>query len=133
MRKSQIPCPQESAEQTWIFRWAAVMSASHPELKLLFHIPNGGSRNKIEAAKLKAQGVKPGVPDICLPVPNDEYHGLYIELKRRDGGHVSENQKAWLSALKACGYKAEICKGADEAVSMIEDYLNIRKRGQQNE
>ena len=107
MRKSQIPCPQESAEQTWIFRWAAVMSASHPELKLLFHIPNGGSRNKIEAAKLKAQGVKPGVPDICLPVP-------------------------WLSALKACGYKAEICKGADEAVSMIEDYLNIRKRGQQN-
>lgn len=130
MKKEIVPT--EAQEQKMLFEWVFYQSYKYPELKLCHHIPNGGSRNKIEAAKLKAQGVKPGVPDICLPVPNGEYHGLYIELKRRDGGHVSENQKAWLSALKACGYKAEICKGADEAVSMIEDYLNIRKRGQQN-
>lgn len=130
MKKDQIPCPHESVEQTWLFRWAQVMSLTHPELKLLHHIPNGGSRNKIEAAKLKAQGVRAGVPDICLPVPSGEYHGLYIELKKRDGGHVSDSQKEWLSALKGLGYRAEVCKGFDEAVAVIEEYLNIKERGQ---
>lgn len=47
----------------------------------LFHIPNGGSRNIIEATKLKKMGVKAGVPDLQLIVPNGEVHGLWIELK----------------------------------------------------
>ena len=49
----------------------------------VFHIPNGGYRNKAEAAHLKAQGVRPGVPDLCVPVARHGYHGLYIEMKRR--------------------------------------------------
>lgn len=127
MKKDQMPVPEESVEQTWLFRWATMMSQAHPELRTMFHVPNGGSRNKIEAAKFKAQGVKPGVPDVVLPVPSDGYHGLFIEMKRRSGGRVSEDQAAWIEILRKYGYKAEVCKGFDEAVKLVEEYLHIKE------
>lgn len=78
---SYTPYIHESVEQTNLFRWAAYEQGKYPELKLMYHIPNGGSRNRLEAANLKKQGVKSGVPDICLPVARGAYHGLYIEMK----------------------------------------------------
>lgn len=60
--------PTESEEQVTLFSWARMKEEKYPELRLLYHIPNGGSRNQIEAKHLKAQGVKSGVPDLCLPV-----------------------------------------------------------------
>ena len=71
----------EHDEQSAIFEWAALMQGAYPELGLLFAIPNGGKRDKATAGKLKAEGVKAGVPDMCLPVSNGKYHGLFIELK----------------------------------------------------
>ena len=115
----------EAQEQAALFRWAAYSRAKYPELDLLFHIPNGGSRNTIEARHLKEQGVKPGVPDICLPVPSGRYTALYIELKRRKKGRVSEAQHGWLMALNRVGCKAVVCRGWEEAKREIEDYLRI--------
>lgn len=92
-----LPVPTEAQEQVTLFSWAAVQAI--PELALLYHIPNGGSRHKAEAARLRAEGVRAGVPDLCLPVPRGGFHGLYIELKRLRGGRLSEQQRAWLDAL----------------------------------
>ena len=125
--KKTINCPTEEQEQAAIFQWAALMQGQYPELRLLHHIPNGGQRNKATAARLKAQGVKPGVPDIFLPVSRRGYHGLYIELKRKKGGQLSEHQKEWLDALFKEGYLAVRCDGADEAIGIIADYLKIRR------
>ena len=61
--------PSEAQEQKALFRWAELAKGGHPELGLMYATPNGGSRNPIEARHLKEQGVKPGVPDIFLPVP----------------------------------------------------------------
>lgn len=83
---SAISVPTESVEQQCLFRWAAFQSGKYPELKLLYHVPNGGSRKKSEAGRFKAEGVKAGVPDLCLPVARGGYHGLYIELKRLKQG-----------------------------------------------
>lgn len=95
-----------------------------PELRLLHAIPNGGYRNKITAAKLKAEGVKPGVPDICLPVARGRYHGLYIELKTRQG-KISTKQQTWLADLKGQGFKALLCRGWTTARQAIETYLTL--------
>ena len=114
----------EAIEQAKLFQWAALMSGVCPQLKLLYHIPNGGSRNAIEAANLKKQGVKAGVPDICLPVPNKGYHGLYIELKYGKN-KPSENQKQWIKALDKQGYRAVVCYGCVEAQKEICSYLGI--------
>lgn len=118
--------PTEAQEQEALFRWAQYSRAKYPELDMLFHIPNGGSRNPVEAAHLKAQGVKPGVPDICLPVPSGRFTALYIELKRRQNGRVSDAQRGWIAALNRVGCQAVVCKGWDEAREVIEQYLGGR-------
>lgn len=118
-----MKAPLESQEQRALFQMCAALSGKYPQLGMLFHIPNGGSRNAAEAANLKRQGVKPGVPDLFLAVPAGEYHGLFIELKRRKGGRVSEHQRAWLGALGRQGYKAVIANGAKEALDVIVEYI----------
>lgn len=119
-----LSIPTEADEQTALFRWARFQSGKYPELKLLYHIPNGGSRNKIEATHLQAQGVKAGVPDLCLPVARGKSHGLYIELKRQRGGRISEEQVCWIENLIKQGYSAAICRGWEEAVRTIIEYLH---------
>ena len=121
--------PQESEEQQALIRWADYMAATvRPELRLLYHIPNGGTRGKAEAGRFRAEGVRAGVPDLCLPVARGEYHGLYIELKRTKGGKISEKQKEWLDALEKEGCCAAVCHGWDEAREKIETYLDGGKQ-----
>jgi len=98
-------------------------SATLPGLDMLFHVPNGGARNKITAAQLKAEGVKKGVPDLFLMAPRGGYHGLAIELKRKGGGRVSPEQKDWIERLNAQGYRATVCFGWNDARQTIEAYL----------
>lgn len=115
--------PTEAQEQTTLFQWAGMMAGKWPELRLLHAIPNGGSRNPIEARHLKEQGVKPGIPDVFLPVARGGYHGLYIEMKRRKGGRVSVEQKKMILALRDQGFRAEVCEGWEAARDTICEYL----------
>lgn len=117
--------PTEAQEQTALFQWASMMEGRIPELRLMHHIANGGTRNRVEAVHLKQQGVKPGIPDIFLPCARGTHHGLYIEMKRRKGGRVSVEQKKMLLALQAQGYKAEVCRGWEEAKVTICEYLRL--------
>ena len=111
--------PTEHQEQVMLFQWADW--ALRPNL--LYAIPNGGKRDIRTAAMLKAEGVKPGVPDIFLPVPRGGKHGLYIELKRRRGGTVSREQEAWMRALAEQGYMCALCHGAEAAKNEILAYM----------
>ena len=113
----------EHQEQTALFTWARVMQGLYPELALMYAIPNAAKRSKSLSAMMKAEGLKSGVPDICLPCARREYHGLYIELKRTKGGKVSPQQKEWLTALNKEGYMAVVCEGFEEAKAVIEKYL----------
>lgn len=120
--------PTEAQEQEALFRWAAYAAGRWPQLRLLYHVPNGGSRHPAEAAHMKAQGVKPGVPDICLPVPVGRFAALYIELKRKRGGRVSEEQRGWIEALNRAGNRAVVCRGWDEAREEIVRYLGFKEQ-----
>lgn len=90
MARQKRRIPLESEEQSALFQWARLMEGRCPELRLMYHIPNGGLRNKPVAVRLTAQGVRRGVPDICLPVARHGFHSLYIELKRPKGGEGSD-------------------------------------------
>lgn len=101
----------------------------HPELRWFFHVPNGGARSKAAAGKLKAAGVRPGVPDYLLPVAVrgvDFWRGLAIELKRTKGGAASSEQSDWLAHLDDEGWRVAICKGHAHAWREICEYLGIR-------
>jgi hypothetical protein len=112
----------EHQEQSALIQWAQMHEARYPELRLLFAIPNGSSRDKVTGAMLKREGVKAGVPDLCLPVARQPYHGLFIELKFGKN-RPAEKQAAWLDALTQQGYLAVACWGWCEAKDVIEEYL----------
>jgi len=117
--------PTEDQEQMTVMSWAHRTKFKDGRLSdYLFHIPNGGSRNIIEATKLKKMGVKAGVPDLQLIVPNGEVHGLWIELKAQKG-KLQPSQQIMIQRLEAQGYMCKVCFGADEAISEIKKYLML--------
>lgn len=118
--------PSESDEQKLLFAWAEYAEVLYPELELLHHIVNEGRRSLRMGAELKKQGMKAGVPDICLPVARGRYHALYIEMKRVKGGTVSDAQKWWIGKLNQQGNLAVICHGFDEAKDVILRYLKAK-------
>lgn len=121
MVKKMNESPTEAQEQikfaVWLAKQGIRFSAS----------ANGGSRNYLEAVKLKRMGVSSGFPDIEIPLPIEPYHGLYIELKRVNGGKVSEVQLDWLNYLRSQGYYAEVAKGFEEAKAIVLHYLSLKK------
>lgn len=115
----------EAQEQATLIKWSLAVRQTYPELRLLYHIPNGGKRDAIEATNLKRAGVKRGVPDLHLPVPRGQYHGLYVELKTATGRTTLE-QDWWIRELLDQGYFCEVCHGWDSARRVIEWYLRLK-------
>jgi len=127
----------EASHQTALFAWAALNAKRWPELKWLHHIPNGGSRGDsaqsraIRGGQLKAQGVRVGVADVFLPVRRGSWSGLYIEMKKpserpkREGskGGLSDEQIEFGVFVKSQGYGWCCCYSWEEAVKIIEQYL----------
>lgn len=113
----------EDFEQELVMRWAAGAIEQWPELAFLYHPANGEKRGKLTAAKLKRMGVKPGVPDLILPLPRGGYVGLAVEMKRTDGGRVSPEQRAWHAALAEFGHCVAVAAGHEQAIAVIRDYL----------
>jgi hypothetical protein len=121
------PAPTEHEEQVALFAWAAAQEEFFPELALLFAIPNGGYRPMATAAMLRAEGVKAGVPDCCLPVARGRFHSLWIEMKRKPN-KPTETQELWIARLRAAGCMAVVCYSADEAIRVIGHYLFLDER-----
>lgn len=125
--------PTESQEQQTVIKWADMQPLKEFGGKIgrfLFAIPNGGKRLQREAVRLRAEGVRAGVPDLYFAYPSNGYHGLFIEMKRakKSLSHVSDEQIEWQERLNAAGYLAVVCYGADEAIKTITDYLNGSKK-----
>lgn len=100
---------------TWMTKHGILFAAS----------ANGGSRNWLEALKLKRMGVSSGFPDLFIPIPTKDWHGFFIEMKREKGGVVSDQQKYWLNELTKKGYLAIVCRGFNEAKQKVMEYLEI--------
>lgn len=72
----------------------------------------------------KAEGWRPGVPDYIIVTKTDI---LFIEMKRRKGGRVNENQKRWIDAIATAGGNIFVCNGFDEAQKVIDSFIKKRK------
>lgn len=107
----------EDEDQIVVVDWLDYMGL------LYYAVPNGGKRPIQTAARLKRTGLRAGVPDLVICEPTRSYAGLYIEMKRKSGGLISVKQKWWIEQLNLKGYRAIVCKGADEATDEIKKYL----------
>lgn len=95
-------------------------SVQQHEYGFLFAIPNGQYRQ----GQRMEPGLRRGVPDLCLPVPSGQFHGLFIELKCGDNKPVRE-QLEWLRRLRLLGYRCEVVwDNLSDVMHIIEDYLN---------
>lgn len=88
----------EHAEQVQLIKWAELNRQKWPMLQALFAIANGGHRHITVAMQMKAEGVKPGVPDLMH----------------------------WRDMLQGYGYCVQVCKGWEEAKDAITNYLTTQ-------
>ena len=111
--------------------------AQYPKLEpLLFAVPNGGFRNKATAGKMKAEGVRAGVSDLLLLVPNKIFHGLCLETKilrefydgngkfQRKKSYQEPEQKEWQAAVEQQGYMYVVYRTLDEFMHIVDNYLS---------
>jgi len=77
-------------------------------------IPNGGIRGAAAGARLKAEGVSPGVPDLYIPAWK-----LWIEMKRQRDYTVAKEQRDWIDYLQKIGDCAIVCRGFAEARTLV--------------
>ena len=109
--------------QVAFFEWLDMMGKTEiPECALAFAIPNGGHRHISVAKKLKAEGVRAGVPDIMIPSPKNGFNGLFIEMKSPKG-HLEPHQSDWLKQLNKQGYFTYCCWTLDEAIELVRYYF----------
>lgn len=128
MGRCMINIPLEDDEIKYFHQWLELKKIPHS------HIPNevGGSSQavKMRAIKMKRLGTSKGFPDLIVLVPIkgvtghvDTYQMLAIEMKRKKGSTVSPEQKQWIKMLELAGIPSRICRGADEAIEFVKEYM----------
>jgi hypothetical protein len=113
----------EHDEQTQLFQIIALYEERYPVLRWIFAIPNGGKRHPATAVRMKAEGVRRGIPDICIPYPVDEWSGCYVEMKFGKG-RLTKEQQEFIEAFQNT-HKIYVCYSAIEAAHAIGEYLGI--------
>lgn len=112
----------EGSQQQALFCWIARMKRIFPQLECVFAVPNGGLRNKREAANLVSQGLRAGVPDVFAAFPSRNCHGLFIEMKVGKNKE-SDNQIDWAMRLRQQGYHVLTCRSYEQARDALLWYI----------
>lgn len=137
--------PTEHDDQAAVIEWFDHYGPAHGiNPKLLMASPNAAKRSYGLAARMKAEGMRAGQPDLFLAHPKLSkfkveptgwyptlFHGLFIELKRKGwtppkSGKALEHwerQLEYAQLLRKAGYNALVCIGADEAMQAIKGYV----------
>ena len=119
----------EAIEQAKVVAWARANENNYPYLWLLHCSLNGLKRTKNAQGKAKQQGMLSGVPDLFLPVKNNYFVGLYIEMKSAKG-RVSVEQSRYLKCAAENGYSVVVCYSAVDAINTIKSYLEQQNNKQ---
>lgn len=116
----------EEREQARFIKWTHKPSvrAIAPALRWMFHCPNGGKRDAITGGQMRALGVKPGVPDLLMPIAHGPYAGLAIEMKSSTGTATTE-QRDWMAELVENNWSVSLCRSADEARAVVMTYFQL--------
>lgn len=115
----------ESNEQIAAMDW---LRLQHPKIaEYTLHIGNERKASYFAGFIMKKMGVLKGASDLFMAWPNGGFHGLFIEVKSLKG-RPSPEQKAFIQRMKEVGYRAEICYGAEEVISTMEDYIKMESQ-----
>ncbi len=140
---------QEHNEQTGFFQWTELHEKYHPGLSRFFAVPNGGERVakvdakgrrfSLEGKRLKAAGLRPGIPDVFNLTQGEgteneqpyEYRGLIFEFKS-DTGRLSPEQKDWCEYFREQGFRVEVPRSWVEAALITIEYFGLPEELKKN-
>lgn len=96
--------------------------------KSIHHIPNEGKRESWYTKTLICIGLLPGTLDYFIQRPTLKWHGLYIDMKRKDqrGKKTNLYQDEFIKNAINDGYYACYAYGCDDAIKIYTDYINNR-------
>lgn len=106
----------EAAEQEAVIQWCDLNRIP------IVHIANEGKRSVVYGAALKRAGMRPGFPDLFIPIAANGYHGLFIEMKYGKN-KPTQNQTIWLQILKDAGYATCVRYDSYAAINTIKNYI----------
>lgn len=122
--------PTEHELQKALIQWWDKQCAVYLLPKFsLFAVPNGSvlAGDEIGRARsmnrMKSEGFRNGVPDLILAVARKNFHGLYIEMKSKEG-RASAEQKEFQAYLLRAGYCVEMPRSTELAIETIKSYLS---------
>lgn len=110
--------PTEAQEQAVLVDYLKLLGLAFA------HVPNGERRDAVTGARLKRLGTSAGMPDLLVfssPPKRPDARGVALELKRRSGGKVTPEQRAWHARLEACGWVVRVVRGFDEARALLDE------------
>ena len=116
--------PTENEIQAAFFRWVDLTANRHPSLRLVYAVPNGSHKSPAARGLFQRTGLRPGVPDIHVPIPMGRHCGLWLEMKAKRG-QLSEAQKGWIERLELVGHRVEVVRSWTDAANAVIDYLKI--------
>ena len=118
------PRHQESTLQKTCVAW---FRAQYPDHALmLFAVPNGGGRSRIEGAVMKGEGVTAGVADLILLEARGGWGSLCIEMKTRDKGSKQRpSQKAWQEAAERAGNRYVVVRSFEAFRALVSEYMAL--------
>jgi hypothetical protein len=118
--ESQIQCESvEAVHQLFRVKWRRYLL---PNGKApLYAVPNEGKRSGRNGARMKAQGLSAGVPDLVLAVPRGQYGGMYIEMKTKSG-KLTDSQRMWCEYLYTF-YCVRICRSVESVIEEVTEYM----------
>lgn len=116
--------PNENQIQSAFFDWVRLQERKYPKLALCFAVPNGSHKSPAARGLFQRTGLRPGVPDVCLPVASGTYHGLWIEFKSKRGV-LSDTQREWHQRLIEQGHRVAIVRDTETAIAVVKEHLGI--------
>lgn len=118
MRKCNI----EDSELIAFFDWLSWQQKTNPLLELVHHIANERKCTPAQGARLKRKGVRKGILDVNVPIPNQIYCGLWLEFKKK-GEKPTKEQVNIMNLLHGAGHCVRVVYSSDEAIKTLKDYL----------
>lgn len=119
--RSNVHNNEEARMQTEFFKQVSIIFPNLPD-RLLFAVPNGGSRHRMEAFNMKLQGVKRGVADVILLIPKNGFSSLCLEFKTANGKQSCE-QKEFQQQAENNKSKYVIARSAMQGIEELKKYL----------
>ena len=118
------PRHEESNLQRAFVAW---FRAQYPDHALmLFAVPNGGGRSKIESAIMKGEGVTAGVADLILLEARGGWGSLCIEWKtRQKDSRQSASQKKWQEAAERAGNRYVVVRSLEAGKAVATEYMGL--------